>query len=352
MPLRSSSSACNTGDCEVSTEHANDKTKEALIADSVEKNIPSTDVTDIDPHAKLPVTLSTSIPRPSSTRRSIDQLPSTLTRNITRLLKKDFSILHKKKKRLREHGIDMPPIRNGVDMSNVVNATLVFAQEDAGTAVCISPHGILLTCSHCVAESTEELENNRTKWLLFASGEVVKADCVAWDPTRDLSLLQIVACQRLAETGLNSPSSSSPSAIPLQGFPFLIPADAPLPFRAALTCVGHPGSEDLEASKPGIKTNYNVLHVSSGNFRGYAPGQDRQDNSEIGALMHDCWTYWGHSGAPLVEQSSGRLAGLHSSWDDQTGMRRGVGLEAIKAFLNENAGLFRYEDIEGLALPV
>lgn len=49
--------------------------------------------------------------------------------------------------------------------------------------------------------------------------------------------------------------------------------------------------------------------------------------------MHDCWTYWGHSGAPLLERRTGQLVGLHSSWDEETGMRRGVGCEAIAGFL-------------------
>ena len=121
-----------------------------------------------------------------------------------------------------------------------------------------------------------------------------------------------------------------------------MPADFSPPLRAALVCIGHPGSEDLEASEPGIKTNYDILHVSTGVFRGYAPGQDVQDNAEIGALMHDCWTYWGHSGAPLVDQDSGRLVGLHSSWDDRTGMRRGIGLAAVKTFLDEYEELWKY----------
>jgi hypothetical protein len=86
---------------------------------------------------------------------------------------------------------------------------------------------------------------------------------------------------------------------------------------------------------PGVKTNYDVLHVSTGRFRGYAAGQDVHDNSEIGALKHDCWTYWGHSGAPLVERNSGGLVGLHSSWDDETGMRRGVAWEAIKSITDQ-----------------
>jgi hypothetical protein len=105
--------------------------------------------------------------------------------------------------------------------------------------------------------------------------------------------------------------------------------------RTLLLCIGHPGSEDLEVGRPGVATGYDVLHISDGRFKGYAKGQDVQDNSEIGALMHDCWTYWGHSGAPLLDVKSGALIGLHSSWDDKTAMRRGVGWEALRDFLGE-----------------
>jgi len=93
-----------------------------------------------------------------------------------------------------------------------------------------------------------------------------------------------------------------------------------------------PGSEDLETSRTGIKTDYDVLHVSEGHFRGYAPDQDVHDKSEIGTLLHDCWPCRGYSRAPLVDRKTGALLGLHSSWDHETGMRRGVGLEAIKEF--------------------
>lgn len=85
----------------------------------------------------------------------------------------------------------------------------------------------------------------------------------------------------------------------------------------------------------GVKTGYDVLCVSEGRFHGCAEGQDVEDNEEIGALKHDCWTYWGHSGAGLVERGTGRLVGVHSSWDEESGMRRGVAWEAVKAFLGE-----------------
>lgn len=90
----------------------------------------------------------------------------------------------------------------------------------------------------------------------------------------------------------------------------------------------------------GVETGYDVLHVSGGNFRGYAAGHDLQDSSEIGALKHDCWTCWGHSGGPLVDQRTERLVGLRSSWGEEPGRRRGVPLEAVKEFLTKNSGVY------------
>ncbi|KAF2462989.1 uncharacterized protein BDR25DRAFT_194588, partial [Lindgomyces ingoldianus] len=225
-------------------------------------------------------------------------------------------------------------------LKRAVDATLVFAQEEAGTAVCISAQGLILTCSHCIAETPFELNLDKAWWLLFASGQVVQAKCLKWDQKRDLALLQIVAAQgtiqKRADENLN-PTYSFP-------FPYTTLSPSPPPLRTPLLCTGHPGSEDLEAHQPGKATGYDVLHISEGKFRGYAKGQDRQDNAEIGALMHDCWTYWGHSGAGLVLREgkggegrgkAGELVGLHSSWDEETGIRRGIGLEALWEFVEE-----------------
>ena len=163
---------------------------------------------------------------------------------------------------------------------------MVFAQEEAGTAVCISDDGLLLTRSHCVAETAQDLETSRFHRLLFKSGRAVRAKCVVWDPLRDLALLQVVDAQD-GDTELQPPEVIS--------FPLVHVGDASPVKNAVMICIGHPGSEDLEASQPGILPNYDVLHVSTGRFRGYAE-QGLQDNSKIGALRHDRWTYWGHSG--------------------------------------------------------
>lgn len=262
---------------------------------------------------------------------SYEELAGIPTASVTRLRRKDHQLLLRKQDLLRKYEILIS--RDFRVHSASVDATLVFAQEEAGTAVCIAPEGLLLTCSHCVAETVADLDYDRTHWLVFATGRVVGAKCVTWDSQRDLALLKVVSAYDMDGDIRGNDTSRAVVQDTNRAFPFVKLLDVPPPLNARLVCIGHPGSEDLEANEPGVKTNYDVLHLSTGAFRGYAEGQDLQDNSEIGALMHDCWTYWGHSGAPLLDRRSGRLIGLHSSWDDKTAMRRGVPLEAIQAFL-------------------
>jgi hypothetical protein len=273
----------------------------------------------------------------------IKGLPLKIPRKDTGLGFADHTLLLQKEQWLRKHRITIPGNRSNANkLVSATEATLVFAQEEAGTAVCISSQGFLLTCSHCIAETAEELDNSKSHWLLFASGRVVETKCVAWDPKRDLALLQIVSTQ---PESFSSDPAQPQITTRVGHFPSMAIAVSPPRMDTALACVGHPGSEDLENSVPGVRTNYDVLHVSVGNFRGYADGQDLQDNSEIGALQHDCWTYWGHSGAPLTQLTDGRLVGLHSSWDDETGMRRGVALEAIQEFMQQHENILSNQDV-------
>jgi hypothetical protein len=300
-------------------------------------------------HTPAASSVTTPLPNASTSSTFIRILPSILNPESAGLTEAELALLNAKQYQLRHSKTQawLKPSSGKEKLASAARATLVFAQKEAGTAVCISSSGLLLTCSHCVAESPKELgqPGSKSKWLLFASGQVILAECVAWDPRRDLALLQITAAQP-------EPQIANPHALPasdntanasILSFPFVPVAEVPPRLRAALVCIGHPGSEDLEVAQPGVKTGYDTLHVSTGVFRGYAPDQDLHDNSEIGALKHDCWTYWGHSGAPLVEQSTGRLIGLHSSWDEKTGTRRGVPLEAIQHFLQQHASVLKSE---------
>lgn len=282
-------------------------------------DVPTVPKTTTLPSTSRPVALAPAGDTEPS-KKAIQVLPARLTSTLTKLSRQDHQLLLRKQRVLQKYSIEIPRDFRKHDAS--VQSTLVFAQEEAGTAVCVSRDGLLLTCSHCVAEDDEEPGFERLFWLLFTSGRAVAARFVAWDERRDLALLRIVAAQTDGDT--------------VDSFPFAHIADTAPTLGDRLVCIGHPGSEDFEAAVPGVKTHYDVLHLSTGAFRGYAEGQDLQDNSGIGALQHDCWTYWGHSGAPLLERRSGELVGLHSSWDDETAMRRGVPLEAITAFMTEN----------------
>ena len=313
---------------------------------------------------------------PASSSTPIHRLPPSVGPSLTKLSRADHRTLVEKRTWLQTHKVAVPSIWRAAPSSSrasrhkatpcndtvastnsssssiatgtPVDATLVFAQQEAGTAVCLSPRGLLLTCAHCIADSPDDLSFARTHWLLFPSGALVAAVALAWDPRRDLALLLVTRC---------SASPSRALVVPEQlPFPHVrVAPSAPRP-GASLVCIGHPAAEDLEHPVTGTQTGYDVLVVSTGSYRGLAPGpspnpnpdpdqdlgshpgqyQDPQDNADIGALMHDCWTYWGHSGAPLVERrATGALVGLHSSWDDETAMRRGVPWEAVTAFLGE-----------------
>ncbi|KAH7144431.1 trypsin-like cysteine/serine peptidase domain-containing protein [Dactylonectria estremocensis] len=263
---------------------------------------------------------------PTSQPSTVSQLPAPNVLPIPWALRSPPSrhdAFRRKRAWLQTHSVAVPAdLRRLSPDADPVAATLVFAQEEAGTAVCISPDGIVLTCAHCVAETPVDLDLGTLHSLLFASGRAVSARTVAWDPARDLALLVIVEAEAEAE--------ESP-----RPFPFVRLATSAPKRGTRLLCVGHPGSEDLEAASPGRPTGYDTLVLSAGTFRGLAAGQDPQDNGDVGALAHDCWTYWGHSGAGLVDGRSGELVGLHSSWDDETGLRRGVPWEAIDAFVRE-----------------
>ncbi|KAF1991560.1 hypothetical protein K402DRAFT_388956 [Aulographum hederae CBS 113979] len=315
-----------------------------------------------------------------ATARKVHLLPQNLDIQTTGLETSAHQALANKQKLLKSSISDL---LKGLPSSQLhllraASSTLVFAQEEAGTAICVSPEGLLLTCSHCVAEDAgayERLQHEEVKqWLLFADGRAVQTRCVKWDPKRDIALLEIVAAQQpvrieaprdqdrgtlipLVPSGRATRSrtaakseakswTSHPLAEEFMTFPFISFSPSPPQIQAQLICIGHPGPYDLETkSRRQVRTNYDVLEVSSGVFEGYTEGQDIQDNSEIGALKHSCWTYWGHSGSPLVlagvyENGEGVevescLVGLHSSWDEETTGRRGVGWEAIDAFLKE-----------------
>ncbi|EGC42777.1 AT hook domain-containing protein [Histoplasma capsulatum var. duboisii H88] len=300
-----------------------------------------------------------SISQPSSLRPPLDAPPApehpiiTILRGskLPNLSPAECKLFREKQLRLSN---DTPHTRasvSGQHLRTALEASLIFAQHEAGSAVCIHPAGWVLTCAHCFGETEEEyLASPKTRWLLFYDGRAVQAECRAWDAKRDLALLKIIAIESDgASAGIGSNSRNNNNRNDHDhdadaSFPFVALSDYKPAVHTPIICIGQPGSEDLESATD-RKTDYGLVEVSRGAFKGMVPGADPCDNSEIGTLKHDAWTYWGHSGAPLLNTADGSLIGLHSSWDDRTRMRHGVPLVAIEMFLQEHGEVMRAESV-------
>ncbi|RDW84151.1 S1 family peptidase [Aspergillus mulundensis] len=243
------------------------------------------------------------------------------------LTTEETRLLRRKQERLRlpttSNAFAMDASSYGHHITNALHATFIFAQAEAGTAVCISSDGWFFTCAHCFGEDEEEWQTNRRKWVLDLTGRAVQIECRAWDIRRDSALARVICVE--VETGVQNVPLFTSIPIPLAS----ASADCPSINQTPIVCIGQPGADDLESSRP-RSTGYGLLEISEGQLNGLIPGADPQDNSDIGTLKHDAWTYWGHSGAPLVCARTGALLGLHSSWDDTTAMRHGVLLVAIQ----------------------
>lgn len=192
-----------------------------------------------------------------------------------------------------------------------------IVQEEAGSAVRVSETHVL-TCAHCISEDPEPALG-QTRVLLFASGVWAVGRCVAFDQTKDLALLALLC--------------ASESSTPAPRFPVAAASRVKYPVRVA--CVGNPSEFDLESDEKDATTEFTppVFHTSLGRIS----GSTRSDRLGLGlgSMQHSAWTYWGHSGAPLLGQE-GQLLGLHNSWDEERGTRHCVSAREIAEFLAEH----------------
>lgn len=118
-------------------------------------------------------------------RSKIRTLPPRLTTTNTGLTTAQIQLLVAKRKKLRAPETQIRRFiteqRPTSELSEAVRAAFVFAQEEAGTAVCIREDGLLLTCSHCIAD-TKDGANKLRMWLVSAEGRMVQAQCMCLLP--------------------------------------------------------------------------------------------------------------------------------------------------------------------------
>ncbi|KAL4957606.1 hypothetical protein BDW69DRAFT_180391 [Aspergillus filifer] len=128
----------------------------------------------------------------------------------------EASLLRKKQSRLRgfKDEIARQASSYGEHILNALRATYIFAQAEAGTAVCIGPAGYMLTCAHCFGEDEEEWRGNQFKWLLDYAGVAVQVQCIAWDERRDLALAKVVRAENVDVHLLSFASIRISSEIP------------------------------------------------------------------------------------------------------------------------------------------
>lgn len=217
------------------------------------------------------------------------------------------------------------------------SATIIFAQGDGGSAVCISPEGDIVTCAHCLGD---EPAAGAQRCLLFADGTICLAEARAVSVTADLAILRCtgVYTQRRQKGRREGGWEWGP---PKAALPFAEVCREGSAEDVALKGVVRPFGrgkrkkhQTLDVVCIGqsiLKRHHNII-MSTGEYLGiYDEAADISDNHSLGQLMHSAWTYYGTSGGPLFY--NGKLIGLHSSYDSSTATRHGIHYRAIAAML-------------------
>lgn len=135
------------------------------------KELPASEIDELslqdEIHKPVRFITSTSTPAEPAIVRSLARLPG--------LNGCDLQILRKKQNQLRKSAFLTAKTTLGVSShaARGLASTLIFAQHEAGTAVCIDSCGWILTCAHCFGETPEEWKAERLKWLLYYNGLAV-----------------------------------------------------------------------------------------------------------------------------------------------------------------------------------
>lgn len=163
-------------------------------------------------------------------------------------------------------------------------STVIFAQYECGTGSFIRQDGVILTCAHCLGDNPEV---DIKKILVCMDGQIILAKSLVVDTTLDLAAMKVIAI-------FNDETKQMVTVNDNLNFPYVTIASS-VDNGDTLLCFGQPGVDDLE-SKTEKKTGYDVLVKS----QGMVVQVPRDKKSKT--LVHDCWTYWGHSGASLLNE--------------------------------------------------
>ena len=237
----------------------------------------------------------------------------------------------------------------------LLGTTVEVLQPELGAGVHIGD-GIVLTCAHVVAAPEDEAKGGlpervgRRKLVAFGCGRVFVAVCTAvhesLDGDRDTAAMRLEAELIIPPAPPPPPTRPSlplPPSFTTMGGVAPPPPHVEMPPRtwpAAAQIAGDVAREAGEMGKAGAVPARAAAGAAGSPLvciagaRASAGAVVRKGTAALKGtyLEHSCWTYWGHSGAPLYNQD-GQVAGLHCAWCDETGVRLAQNVDAMRRVL-------------------
>ena len=195
---------------------------------------------------------------------------------------------------------------------------------------------MVLTCAHCVTHDDHDddavnvVDADKLGCiveLVTAHGTQIGAVCTKIDIDVDLALLQIPPHLRnnLALSSMDiGPAGSDSDGV-------------------RIFALGNPCDIDLETDSETQRRNgFFPFHVSEGRLE-HKISLHKSKREGLGRQIHSAWTYWGHSGCPLIgmlECKDGLeplVLSIHNSWDERNGNRHGISLDEIISFVGSHS---------------
>ena len=247
---------------------------------------------------------------------------------LTEIQNKIISHVRKNKSTLSYYSSDEKMVKlNKEIIEKVKDSCLCRISDEFGTAVCINEKGYILTCSHAVPPFEDD--KNKESLYIFPSGEIIKALTLEKDDQLDLALLKIIEIYE-------NEKFTKIKNIPEKKFKY---SNIKLTIKKNekigenVFCIGNPGFVMYDDNGKLEKNHYKPFWISFGKIKGYI-GDGIYCKNELGPLIHNCWTYWGHSGAPIFN-NNGEKIGMHNSWNEKNADRHGNSLLGISKFISK-----------------
>ena len=213
-------------------------------------------------------------------------------------------------------------------IEKVKDSCLCRVSDEFGSAVCINNKGYILTCSH--AAPPFEYEKSKESLYIFPNGDLVKTLTIEKDEKLDLALLKII---EIYENEKYFKIEKIPEKKFLYSKIKVTPKKENEKVGEKIFCIGNPCFAMYDDYGKFEKNKYKPFWVTFGKIKGYI-GDAIYCKKELGPLIHNCWTYWGHSGAPIFNKY-GEIVGMHNSWNDKNGDRHGLSLLGIHKFISK-----------------